>query len=56
VNHAGWPSIKLRGAAGAVVRMTPGELLTRTGNVSQGSSGGGPSYWTFTLKGYVVVG
>jgi hypothetical protein len=49
-NFAGWPQITVRGAAGAQVRLTPGELLDDKGLVSQRSSGG-PVYFTYILKG-----
>lgn len=49
-NFAGWPRIAVRGTAGAQVRMTPGELLDHSGMVTQRSSGG-PTYYTYTLKG-----
>jgi len=49
-NIAGRPSILVRGPAGAVLKLTPGELLKPDGTVSQASSGG-PMYWTYTLKG-----
>jgi hypothetical protein len=49
-NFSGWPQITVRGKAGAQVRLTPGELLDDHGYVSQRSSGG-PTYFTYTLKG-----
>jgi alpha-L-rhamnosidase len=49
-NFSGWPQITVRGKAGAQVRLTPGELLGDKGFVSQRSSGG-PTYFTYTLKG-----
>lgn len=49
-NFAGWPRLTVSGPAGARVRLTPGELLEKTGLVSQRSSGG-PNYFTYTLKG-----
>jgi hypothetical protein len=49
-NFAGWPRITVSGPAGAQVRMTPGELLDSAGLVTQRSSGG-PTYFTYTLKG-----
>ena len=49
-NCASMPKLTVKGPAGAVVRMTPGELLDATGLVSQNSSGG-PVYYTYTLKG-----
>ncbi|MCX7045756.1 MAG: family 78 glycoside hydrolase catalytic domain [Candidatus Sumerlaeota bacterium] len=44
------PCLVARGAAGATIKITPGELLKPDGTVSQGSSGG-PSYFSYTLKG-----
>jgi hypothetical protein len=49
-NFAGWPRITVRGARGTTVRLTPGELLDAKGLVSQVSSGG-PTYFTYSLKG-----
>jgi alpha-L-rhamnosidase len=49
-NFAGWPRVTVSGPAGARVRLTPGELLDKSGLVSQRSSGG-PNYFTYTLKG-----
>jgi len=49
-NFAGVPSIRVAGPAGAVLKLTPGELLKLDGTVSQGSSGG-PMWWTYTLRG-----
>ena len=48
-NFAGWPELTVQGAAGATVKMTPGELLSG-GNVSQVSSGS-PVWFSYTLKG-----
>ena len=50
-NFSGWPEIVVSGAAGTRVRLTPGELLDSSGLVSQQSSGGGPTYFEYTLKG-----
>jgi len=50
-NFAGWPKIRVSGPAGASVRLTPGELLDKSGLVTQKSAGGGPTYFTYTLKG-----
>ncbi|MGA1983387.1 MAG: family 78 glycoside hydrolase catalytic domain [Acidobacteriaceae bacterium] len=53
-NFAGVASIRVKGPAGAVLKLTPGELLEPDGSVSQRSSGGGPrgaSWWTYTLRG-----
>ena len=49
-NFAGWPRITANGPAGAVIRMTPGELLDASGLVSQRSSGG-PTSFSYTLLG-----
>lgn len=49
-NFSGWPQLSARGPAGAVVKITPGELLDNAGLVTQRSSGG-PEYFTYTLKG-----
>jgi len=49
-NFSGWPLLKLTGSAGAVVRLTPGELLAADGTVSQ-SSMGGPIWFQYTLRG-----
>jgi hypothetical protein len=43
--------IRVKGPAGAVVRITPAELLNRDGTVDRGSSGGGDAYWQYTLAG-----
>ena len=49
-NFSGWPYIEVTGAAGARVKMTPGELLTDGGLVTQRQSGG-PMYFRYTLRG-----
>ncbi len=49
-NMSGRPCIKVRGARGATVKLTPGELLGEDGQVSQKSSGG-PVWFSYTLKG-----
>ena len=49
-NCSSMPKLTVKGPIGARVRMTPGELLEGDGLVSQRSSGG-PSYYTYTLKG-----
>ena len=49
-NFSGWPRIKIRGAAGATVKLVPGELLDDKGQASQRSSGG-PMWFSYTLKG-----
>jgi alpha-L-rhamnosidase len=53
-NFAGVASIRVKGPAGAVLKLTPGELLDPDGSVSQRSSGGGSRgamWWTYTLAG-----
>ncbi|HEX9201322.1 MAG TPA: family 78 glycoside hydrolase catalytic domain, partial [Acidobacteriaceae bacterium] len=49
-NFAGVPFVRMHGPAGAVLKLTPGELLKADGTVSQGSSGG-PMWWSYTLRG-----
>lgn len=49
-NFSGWPVLTVRGNRGAVVKLTPGELLDDQGLVTQRSSGG-PTFFTYTLKG-----
>lgn len=44
------PRLRVKGSAGDIVRMIPGELLHENGSVNQ-ASGGGPSYWQYTLRG-----
>jgi alpha-L-rhamnosidase len=53
-NFAGWPLVVVNGPSGAVVKLTPGELLNADGSVSQQSSGGGTrgtQWWSYTLRG-----
>jgi hypothetical protein len=51
-NAALMPRIKVRGPAGARVRITPAELLAKDGAVDRGSCAGGkPGYWEYTLAG-----
>lgn len=52
-NAAMMPRLKVRGAAGTIVRLTPSELLRADGSLDRGSSahGGVPSYWQYTLRG-----
>jgi hypothetical protein len=45
------PRLDVRGPSGAVVRITPAELLAKDGSVDRGSCGGGKSYWQYTLAG-----
>lgn len=49
-NHSGWPQVTTHGPAGKTIKMTPGELLDDQGLVTQRSSGG-PTYFSYTLKG-----
>jgi hypothetical protein len=49
-NFAGWPSISVTGPAGAIVKLVPGELLSKDGTVSQRSSGA-PQWFSYTLRG-----
>ncbi|MGO9642836.1 MAG: family 78 glycoside hydrolase catalytic domain [Candidatus Acidiferrales bacterium] len=49
-NFSGWPLVVLRGPAGAIVELTPGELLDENGLVEQRGSGG-PAYFSYTLNG-----
>jgi alpha-L-rhamnosidase len=49
-NFSGWPEIKVRGDAGATVKLIPGELVDADGLVTQRSSGG-PQWFSYTLKG-----
>ena len=53
-NFAGWPRVVVNGPTGAVLKLTPGELLDADGSVSQRSSGGGArgaQWWSYTLRG-----
>jgi hypothetical protein len=45
------PRIRVRGPAGAVVRIIPAELVKPDGTVDRLSSGGGEAYWQYTLAG-----
>ncbi|QHN02996.1 Bacterial alpha-L-rhamnosidase [Granulicella sp. WH15] len=49
-NFSGRPRIRVQGPAGAVLKLTPSELLNPDGTPIQRSSGG-PAWWTYTLKG-----
>ena len=49
-NFSGWPQIKVSGHSGDTVKLIPGELLDASGLVTQRSSGG-PSYFSYTLRG-----
>jgi alpha-L-rhamnosidase len=50
LNFAGMPAVRVHGPAGAVLKLTPGELLKPDGSVSQASSGS-PMWWSYTLRG-----
>lgn len=50
-NAAVMPILRVRGPAGAIVRITPAELLGADGSVSRASVGGGEAYWQYTLRG-----
>jgi hypothetical protein len=45
------PRIKVKGIAGAIVKIIPAELLRPDGSVDRGSVGGKESYWQYTLAG-----
>lgn len=45
------PRITVKGAAGAMVRIIPAELLHDDGTVDRISCGGGMAYWEYTLAG-----
>ncbi len=45
------PRLRVRGPAGAVVRIIPAELLGENGFVDRSSCGGGQAYWQYTLAG-----
>ena len=49
-NASVMPRITVKGPAGSSVKITPGENLHADGTVNQ-HSGGGPSYWLYTLSG-----
>lgn len=49
-NFAGWPNVRVRGTAGAILKLTPGELLNPDGTVSQMSSKG-PQWFSYTVRG-----
>ncbi|MDP9037579.1 MAG: glycoside hydrolase family 78 protein [Myxococcota bacterium] len=49
-NFSGWPLLDVTGTGGAVVRLTPGELLTPQGTVTQASMGG-PIWFEYKLRG-----
>jgi hypothetical protein len=45
------PRLTVSGPAGAMVRITPAELLRANGAVDRTSAGGGNAYWQYTLAG-----
>lgn len=49
-NAALMPRLRVRGPAGAVVRIIPAELLAEDGSIDRRSSGG-PAWWQYTLAG-----
>ena len=49
-NFAGIPHIRVQGPAGAVLKLTPEELVDPDGSVNQSHSNR-PVWWTYTLKG-----
>ncbi|MFT3781596.1 MAG: family 78 glycoside hydrolase catalytic domain [Nibricoccus sp.] len=44
-------NLKVRGPAGASIKVLPAELLKPDGSVDRGSSGGGDASWNYTLAG-----
>jgi alpha-L-rhamnosidase len=50
-NASMMPRLRVRGPAGATVKMIPAELLNPDGSVDRGSSGGGEAFWSYTLAG-----
>lgn len=52
-NFSGWPEISVRGPRGSAVKLTPGELLTDDGLVTQRSFDG-PVWFTYILGGQGV--
>jgi alpha-L-rhamnosidase len=45
------PRLTVKGPAGSIVRLTPGELLNKDGTVDRVSPGRGRSWWQYTLAG-----
>jgi hypothetical protein len=45
------PRLRVRGPAGAVVKIVPAELVKPDGSVDRGSAGGGDAWWRYTLAG-----
>ena len=53
-NFSGWPEIRVKGRAGDMIRMLPGELLDPQGEVTQRSAAAtklDPVLFTYTLRG-----
>jgi len=53
-NFSGWPELQVKGHAGDIVRLLPGELLDDTGAVTQRSASASkrnPVLFTYTLRG-----
>lgn len=49
-NFAGVVQVRVKGPAGAILRLTPGELLNKDSTVSQATFHG-PQWWSYTLRG-----
>ena len=49
-NCSGIIELKVSGKKGSVVKLTPGELITKERQINQNASGG-PYFYTYTLKG-----
>jgi hypothetical protein len=52
-NFAGVVGVHVKGPAGAILRLTPGELINKDGTVSQATFHG-PQWWSYTLRGDAV--
>ncbi|SDS91609.1 Alpha-L-rhamnosidase N-terminal domain-containing protein [Paenibacillaceae bacterium GAS479] len=50
-NFSGWMKIAVQGPPGATVTLTPSELLDDSGAADQERTMGGPTYFSYTLKG-----
>ena len=53
-NFSGWPEIRVSGQAGDIIRILPGELLDKSGQVTQRSASAGktnPVLFTYILRG-----
>jgi len=49
-NCSGIIELKVTGKKGSVIKLTPGELITKNNQINQNASGG-PYYFSYTLKG-----